>query len=77
MILNKEPEQGNIFFFVYVEWENWPNVKHLGLRTAKQEAYRLSTKTWKKTYILQAIKSYDLVETNYLNNTKVWKHKNL
>lgn len=77
MILDKEPLKENAFYYVYVEWENWPNVKHLGLSSAKKEAYRLSAKTWKKTYILQAIKSYEIFETNYLNNTKVWKHKNL
>lgn len=75
MEFNKKPNEENVFFYVYVENLNWPTQKHNWLASAKKEAERLVKTTWKKTYILQAIKSYDLIETNYLNNSKVWKHK--
>jgi hypothetical protein len=67
IFFDKEPKKEKTFFFVFVEWWEAPQVKHDTLILAREEAQRLAKKTWKKTYILQCIKSYELQETSYLN----------
>lgn len=69
-ICSEEPQREKVFFYVY-QPEGWkPNVQHTSFQSAKHEAQRIARKTWKETFILQAIKSYkvnDLLETNFMH----------
>lgn len=74
---HEEPKREKVFFYVFVPWNGEPKVRH-SFQSAKLEAFRISQKTGKETFILQAIKSYkvkEVVETNFMHQPEVFgKH---
>ena len=52
----------NTFYMVYLEWQHTPAHKHNTLYEAENEAKRLTKIHNKKSYVLEAKKSFNLIE---------------
>ncbi len=65
----KDQNKKEKFWYVFIPWEWQPTFKHKTISQAKHEAKRLAQKTGKETFILEAIKSYQvisLIENDYV-----------
>lgn len=69
-----EPKREKVFFYVFVPWNGEPKVKH-SFQSAKLEAFRITQKTGKEAFVLQALKSYkvnNIIETNFMHEPDVF-----
>jgi len=65
---NNKPLEEKMFYYCFIPWNGEPVEKQQTLYKAEIEAKRLAKKTWKRVFILQALKSYkvsEIIETNY------------